>query len=48
MHSILKGIFSELFLNDKAFKTENRYYVTRFKDSLKARGIWLDMALLKS
>lgn len=38
MHSILKRIFPELFLNDKAFKTENRYYVSRLKDSLKARA----------
>ena len=41
MYSILKRIFPELFLNDKAFKTENRYYVSRLKDSLKARAIWL-------
>lgn len=41
MHSILKRIFPELFLNDKAFKTENRYNVSRLKDSLKARAIWL-------
>ena len=41
MHSILKRIFPELFLNDNAFKTENRYNVSRLKDSLKARAIWL-------
>ena len=41
MHSILKRIIPELFLNDKAFKTENRYYVSRLKDSLKERAIWL-------